>query len=155
MKTKKITMAAVIASAAVLAGCAAGPSYNDPGAARYPASQAPAYNAAYGVIDSIQIVQQEVDSRGVGGAIIGGVVGGVLGNQVGKGSGRAVATTAGVVGGAMVGNNIQKGRAGVREAYQINIRGDNGGYFSVVQESVVDLRVGDRVRVENNRVFRY
>ncbi|GGB95867.1 lipoprotein [Oxalicibacterium flavum] len=155
MKTNRNMAAAVIASVAVLAGCASSPSYNDPGAARYPASQQPAYNAAYGVIDSIQIVQQEVDSRGVGGAIIGGVVGGVLGNQVGKGSGRAVATTAGAVGGAVVGNNIQKSRQGVREAYQINIRGDNGGYFSVVQESVADLRVGDRVRVENNRVYRY
>lgn len=155
MKTTKTLIAAVVASAAVLAGCAAPPSYNDPGAARYPASQPPAYNASYGVIDSIQIVQQEVDSNGIGGAIIGGVVGGVLGNQVGKGSGRAVATTAGAIGGAMVGNNIQRNRAGVREAYQINVRADNGGYFSVVQESVVDLRVGDRVRVENNRVFRY
>lgn len=155
MKTTKTMAAAVIASVAVLAGCASSPSYNDPGANRYPASQPPAYNAAYGMIDSIQIVQQEVDSSGVGGAIIGGVVGGVLGNQVGKGSGRAVATTAGAVGGAVVGNNIQRNRAGVREAYQINIRSDNGTGFSVVQESVADLRVGDRVRVENNRVFRY
>jgi len=155
MKTGRNVAAAVIASVAVLAGCASSPSYNDPGANRYPASQQPAYNAAYGVIDSIQVVQQEVDSRGVGGAIIGGVVGGVLGNQVGKGSGRAVATTAGAVGGAVVGSNIQKSRQGVREAYQVNIRADNGGYFSVVQESITDLRVGDRVRVENNRVYRY
>ena len=35
------------------------------------------------------------------GPIAGGVIGGILGNQVGKGTGRALATGAGVVGGAI------------------------------------------------------
>ena len=152
---RKNTTAALIASTVILAGCASSPNYHDAGTNHYPVSQQQQYSSAYGVIDSIQVVQQEVDSRGVGGAILGGVVGGLLGNQVGKGSGRAVATTAGAVGGAVVGNNIQKNRQGVREAYQINIRGDNGNFFSVVQESMGDLRVGDHVRIENNRAYRY
>lgn len=40
------------------------------------------------------------------GAIIGGVAGGILGNQVGGGRGKDLATAAGVITGALVGNNI-------------------------------------------------
>jgi outer membrane lipoprotein SlyB len=102
------------------------------------------------------VVKQSSGSGGIGaGAVVGGVVGGVLGNQVGQGTGRTAATAAGVVGGALVGNEIQKSNQRVREAYQINVRLDNGSYLSVVQDSVSDLRVGNRVRVENNRVYRY
>ena len=40
------------------------------------------------------------------GAIVGGILGGVLGHQIGRGGGRAVATGVGVVGGAVVGDQI-------------------------------------------------
>lgn len=43
------------------------------------------------------------------GAVVGGLAGGLLGNQIGSGSGRAVATAAGVVGGAYVGDRIASG----------------------------------------------
>ena len=42
-----------------------------------------------------------------GGALLGAIVGGVLGNTVGGGSGRALATMAGVVGGAVAGDHIE------------------------------------------------
>ena len=38
--------------------------------------------------------------------MLGAVVGGVLGHQVGNGTGRDVATAAGAIGGAVVGNNV-------------------------------------------------
>jgi outer membrane lipoprotein SlyB len=160
MRTNQTISALAILSVTLLAGC--GTPQPDDSMSNYPnntypVSNAPAYNAAYGVIDSIQIVQQEVDTRGVGaGAVVGGVVGGLVGNQIGKGGGRTAATAAGVVGGAVVGNQIQDNRnRGVRQAYQVNVRLDNGTLYGVVQDSVTDLRVGDRVRLENNRIFRY
>jgi uncharacterized protein YcfJ len=58
-------------------------------------------------------VQRQPQSRGVGGSILGGVAGGILGNQVGGGNGRTVATAAGAIAGAIVGdrmeNNSQQG----------------------------------------------
>ncbi|MFT4192499.1 MAG: glycine zipper 2TM domain-containing protein [Comamonas sp.] len=43
------------------------------------------------------------------GAVVGAIAGGLLGNTVGHGSGRAVATMAGVLGGAVVGNQLEGG----------------------------------------------
>jgi len=45
--------------------------------------------------------------RDASGAIIGAIVGGVVGNQIGKGSGRDIATGVGVIGGAIVGDNMK------------------------------------------------
>ncbi len=159
-QTKKIFTATAVLYVAVLAGCAA-PYNNDPGANNYPHSQnqtsnAPAYNSAYGVVDSIQVVQQNSGNNGVGaGAVVGGVVGGLVGNQIGKGSGRTVATVAGVAGGALIGNQIQNNNQQVRDVYQVGIRLDNGAYQTMTLDNVGDLRVGNRVRIENGRVFRY
>lgn len=163
MKTNQTIAALAVISALALTGCAspydsnAGDNYpnNNYPNNNYPVSNAPAYNAQYGVVDSIQVVQQNVGSNGVGGAVVGGVVGGVLGNQIGGGNGRSLATAAGVVGGALVGNQIQKNNQQVRDVYQIGIRLDNGAYQTMTLDAVGDLRVGNRVRIENNRVFRY
>mgnify|MGYP001382819499 CR=1 FL=1 len=42
------------------------------------------------------------------GALMGSLAGGAIGNQIGDGTGRAVATMIGLVGGAVLGNNIEK-----------------------------------------------
>ena len=42
-----------------------------------------------------------------GGAVLGAIAGGAAGNAVGKGSGRAAATAIGVIGGAVLGNQIE------------------------------------------------
>jgi outer membrane lipoprotein SlyB len=89
------------------------------------------------------------------GAVVGGVVGGVLGNQVGSGRGRTAATAAGAVGGAVVGNQIEKANRQPTAMYQVGVRLDNGSYQTVVQDSVADLSVGNRVRIENGRAYRY
>lgn len=52
---------------------------------------------------------QQAPSQNVGGALLGGLIGGVLGHQVGGGSGKDLATVAGAVGGAVVGNNMAGG----------------------------------------------
>ena len=88
--------------------------------------------------------------------MVGGLVGALVGNQVGSGSGRTAATVAGAVGGAALGNKVEGDRAGNgRDMYQINIRMDNGEYRSVVQDSVYDLRIGNRVRIVDGRAYRY
>lgn len=114
------------------------------------------YNS-YGVVDSIQIVQVQTERRGPGaGALVGGLVGGILGNQVGGGAGNTAATVAGAVGGAVVGNKIEQNNnvPQAREMYQITVRMDNGGYQTITQDTIADVRVGTRVFIENNRVYR-
>jgi outer membrane lipoprotein SlyB len=110
-------------------------------------------SSTYGTIDSIQIMQARGGS-GVG-AVTGGLIGGLLGNQVGGGSGRAVATVAGAVGGAVVGNNVENNRNAGKEEYQISVRMDNGDTRIIQQDSVYDLRVGNRVRLIDGRLYRY
>ncbi|HYD77075.1 glycine zipper 2TM domain-containing protein [Ramlibacter sp.] len=74
------------------------------------------------VISSTPVIQQVAVPRQVctqqpvavqhqpsgAGALLGAIAGGFLGNSIGDGGGRAAATALGVVGGAMVGNNIER-----------------------------------------------
>lgn len=55
---------------------------------------------------STQQVAVEQPKSGAG-SLLGAVAGGAVGNQIGRGDGRAVATIAGVIGGAMLGNRIE------------------------------------------------
>lgn len=152
MKTPQRVIATFLAVAALVSGCANTDSR--------PVSSSSSYSGAvYGVVDAIETIRGSGDGiggSGIGaGAVIGGVVGGVLGHQVGGGSGKDVATVAGVVGGAVAGHQIEKSNKQQQDAYRIRVRLDNGGYQTVTQPSITDLRVGDRVRIENDRVSRY
>ena len=147
----------------LLTGCASNaPSNTSNNGSNYSQQNANSYstpyqnNAAnYGVIDAIQVIRPANNTSG-GGAIVGGLIGGLLGNQVGNGNGRTAATVAGAVGGAMVGNNVEHNK-NTRNAdqYQIQVRLDNGSFTTVVQDSLYDLRVGDRIRLINGQVNRY
>ena len=86
------------------------------------------------------------------GAVLGGVAGGVLGHQIGNGRGNTAATIAGALGGALVGNNIEK--ANDRDRYRVDVRLDGGAHLEITEVGEGELRVGDRVRVVNNRVYR-
>jgi hypothetical protein len=37
----------------------------------------------------------------------------------------------------------------------VTVRMDNGSYQTVTQENIMDLRTGDRVRVDGNNISRY
>ena len=81
------------------------------------------------------------------------LAGGVIGHQIGSGRGNTAATIAGAVGGAVVGNEIERKHVqGSR--YRITVRLDSGSTLIVEDARDVNLRVGDRVRVENNRIHR-
>lgn len=146
MKTPQIMFVTALIAAALMSGCA--------NTGTRPTSSSSSYSRAdLGVIDAIDIKSGGRSSIGVG-TVIGGVVGGLLGNQVGGGTGRDVATVAGVVGGAMVGHEVEKGN-NQQDTYRIRVRLDDGDYQTVTQPNNNDLRVGDRVRIENGRVSRY
>lgn len=160
MKNRRIAPQGILLSIAILAGCASpghnypvvSPSYPVP-VQTYPAGS-PSYGSSYGTVESIQLLQGG-SGDGIGtGAVVGGVVGGVLGNQVGGGRGKKAATVAGVIGGAMIGHQMERNTQ-PRNAYQVGIRMDNGSYRHVTQESAADLHVGARVRLENDRAYRY
>src|SRR5450830_1001987 len=158
MKPTHTVAAILVASTALLTGCASTTStpynngYNNAG---YNNGYNNNVASGYGTIDSIQVVRGAGGTSGSG-AVVGGLVGALVGNQVGSGSGRTAATVAGAVGGAVVGNNVEANRnANGPEMYQLNIRMDNGEMRSVTQDSVYDLRVGNRVRLVDGRVYRY
>jgi len=152
MKANQTLAALMIATSALIAGCSSTPvqstNYSSMGNA-----------ATYGTIESIQMVRIDPATSGTSGvgAVTGGLVGALVGNQIGSGSGRAAATAAGAVGGALVGNSVERSRNQNQpyDAYQLTIRMDNGDYRTVNQDSVYDLRVGNRVRVVDGRVYRY
>jgi outer membrane lipoprotein SlyB len=158
MQKNRALTSAFVLIAFILGGCAS--PYNPmQGSQSYPMgnSSSQSQYRTYGVIESIQMVQSNAAGNGVGaGAVVGGVVGGLLGNQVGGGTGKTVATIAGVVGGALAGNQIEHGNRGQsQDMYQIRVRLDNGSYQTLVQDSIADLRIGNRVRIEGDRVYRY
>ena len=108
----------------------------------------------YGVVQSIDLVRQGGTGVG-GGAILGAVVGGILGNQVGDGDGRTAATVIGAAGGAYAGNEMEKRNQSQADAFKMTIRMRDGSYQTLTQTSHADIRVGDRVRIENGVARRY
>jgi outer membrane lipoprotein SlyB len=156
MKSTHTLIALVIAGSAALGGCASTSTqpYNSGYNSGYNTSSN--VSSGYGTIDSIQVTSGATGQTSGAGAVVGGLVGALVGNQVGSGTGRTAATVAGAVGGAAVGNSVEARRnAGGQDRYQIGVRLDNGEYRTVVQDSVYDLRVGNRVRVVDGRVYRY
>lgn len=147
MRAIQQAIASCLTAVALLAGCA-NPDYRSETSPPYSSN-----SSRYGVIESIETTRASNDGIGAG-AVIGGIVGGVLGNQVGSGTGNTAATVAGAVGGAVVGHEIEK-RNKASDAYLIRVRLDNGSYRTVTQDSITDLQVGNRVRVEDDRVYRY
>jgi uncharacterized protein YcfJ len=76
----------------------------------------------------------------------------VIGHHIGSGRGNDAATVAGAVGGAVVGNEMERRRGDVD--YRVDVRLESGRVRSFLFDSVGDLRVGDRVRVDGDRVDR-
>ncbi len=106
----------------------------------------------YGYIEDIAYLKNRGDSSG-GGAIVGGIVGGVLGHQVGSGRGNTAATIVGAAGGAIIGNEVEKNQ-NVGDRIEVKVRLDSGVRVFYTQENPRDFRNGDRVRIEDGRVFR-
>ncbi|MFZ6645585.1 glycine zipper 2TM domain-containing protein [Undibacterium sp. TJN25] len=100
-----------------------------------------------GRVESIQAVQHQAQTSGLGVAA-GAVLGGVLGHQVGGGTGNTLATVAGAVGGGYAGNEVEK-RSKTSTSYRVRVRMDDGKFRTFPQN---DWRVGDRVKEVNGRL---
>jgi outer membrane lipoprotein SlyB len=96
-------------------------------------------------VEGVRKVMIQRDSKGVG--VVGGaVVGGIAGSSVGGGTGRDIATVLGAIGGMVAGQAIED-KANQREGLEVTVKYDSGQTSVIVQEDVIDLRVGDRVQV--------
>ena len=156
MKPIQIILVGAITTATLLGGCA---NSNNPAASTNtsssPSTSSSSNFIGYGVIEDIETIKVSDDGKNIAGTLIGGAVGGLLGHQVGSGKGQTAATVAGAVGGAVVGNEVAKrSQAASREEYRVRVRLSNGTIQTVTQSSVSDIKIGDRVRVDNNLVSR-
>jgi outer membrane lipoprotein SlyB len=137
----------LIASGALLGGCA----YPEP----YPVydGRPVAQRTEYGVVESMELYRYGGGGPVGLGTILGGIAGGVIGHQFGSGSGNTAATIAGAIGGAVVGNQVEQANA--RDRYRVIVRLDSGGTVALNEVGEGQMRVGDRVRIVNRRVYRY
>jgi outer membrane lipoprotein SlyB len=142
MKTLRVLFIAALSASVFIGGCAS----NDSGRM---ASQS---NVNYGVVKSISTTNDNRSGLNAG-TVIGGVIGAVAGNQVGGGNGNTLATVAGAGVGAVIGTNVENNSG--TQMYNIGVRMQDGSFVTVNQKgSVADLRVGDRVRIENGQATR-
>jgi outer membrane lipoprotein SlyB len=120
----------------------------------YPAPAHPGAYAQYGRVAHIELVSARGDTTG-GGALLGGLVGAVVGRQFGNSSnGRTNGTMLGAFGGAIIGNEIERDQRGRVDHVRVSVQLDRGGVMTFHYASIGDLRIGDRVLVEGNQVYR-
>ncbi len=141
-----------------LGACADMSAPANPSGSSYP--QTTGAYTQYGVVQSIDLVSHDSSNGGssIGmGTIAGAVVGGILGNQVGGGSGNTAATVLGAAGGAYAGHEIEKSQQHPQrsDAFKFTIRMSDGSYQALTQTTHADIRVGDRVQIDNGQARRY
>jgi uncharacterized protein YcfJ len=149
-------------AAVLLAACASDPYYDSPRYAPGPsyssyssASTVPSEFGRVVAIDAVRDGRYSSGNTSGAGAVLGGIVGGVLGHQIGSGRGNDAATVAGAVGGAVVGNNIERNNnARGGEWYRVTVEFADRRTATFAMDSLYGVRVGDRVRVEGDRLYR-
>lgn len=161
--TRLASIAAGTAAAALLAACGVNPTVplytNVPAPVVYPGTStvvAAPVSLEYGRVTNIEYFPGGVARSGVNvpGAILGAVAGAVLGNQVGSGGGRDAATVLGGAAGAAVGSQVGRTTTVTDPVYRITLRTDQGAVRVYDVPATGDLRVGDRVRVDNGMIYR-
>lgn len=159
--TRFIAMASSVLAITGLTACA--PMAPAGQVSTYPATSNPVYNtpgayAEFGRITNVDVVRLQQPSASSGlGAVLGGVAGAVVGNQIGSGGGRAGATVIGAVGGAVAGNAIERSQTAnvsAGETYRVTVQLDNGTTRAFDMASYGDMRINDRVRIENGQLSR-
>ncbi|WP_439669588.1 Glycine zipper 2TM domain-containing protein [Cupriavidus necator] len=114
-----------------------------------------AYGVRYGWVEAIEVVPGQPPSTSGAGAVVGGIVGGLLGHQVGGGRGNTVATIGGAVAGAVAGNEVEKRTGSSAAAYRVRVRTSDNAYLTLTQSNAYQMRIGDRVKVENGVAVPY
>ena len=153
-----LTLAVVAGAATVLAACAGGPMSSGGGT---PMATTVPQALEFGRITSIEYVPAgaaTVGSPSVIGAVVGGVAGAVLGRQIGSGTGRDAATVLGGVAGAAAGSQLGRESQPVTSTtsatYRVAVLTDQGLMRTYEVPATGELRVGDRVRIENSVIQR-
>jgi outer membrane lipoprotein SlyB len=146
---RKIVLVSALTAVLLASGCAVQPATRP----QPPTPSASAFGVEYGQVQSIDVVRAESQTSG-GGALLGGLIGAVVGRQIGSASGRDAGTVVGAFGGAVIGNQIEKTNRGVRDFYRVAIVTRSGQVRTFGYQQLADLRVGDRVRIEQNQVYR-
>ncbi len=101
-----------------------------------------------GVIEQITPTQIASNQHAGVGAVIGGLAGVGIGSLIGGGTGRDVAMVAGAIGGALVGNEVQKRNEQPIAAQQIIVRTSSGVLVAITQPVGQPLFVGQRVFIQ-------
>ena len=140
-------------SLAALAACVSPPQSATYSPEPAQASRPQPVYAEYGQVVNIGYVPLASRTSG-GGAILGAVIGGVIGHQLGGGTGKALATGAGVIGGAVAGNAIEGRNRRDDEVYRVQVRFDNGSVREYDFQRIDNLRTGDRVKFEAGQLHR-
>ena len=138
MSKKMLSFAAAVLLAIVSAGCAGPATTYEPPEIRQ------------GVVEQITPVSLPSNHHQGLGAVLGGAAGLGLGSLIGGGTGRDVAMVAGAIGGALVGNEVQKNNAQPIPGQQIIVRTRSGVLVAVTQPLGPYLQVGQRVYLQGN-----
>ena len=101
-----------------------------------------------GVIEQITATQLPTNHHRGLGAIVGGLGGLGIGSLIGAGTGRDVAMVAGALGGALLGNNVQKRYDQPITGQQIIVRMKSGVLVQITQPVNPSLQPGQRVYIE-------
>jgi outer membrane lipoprotein SlyB len=110
--------------------------------------------ARYGTVRSIDLVSARQSTTG-GGAIAGLLIGAVIGRQMGGTHfARDAATAVGAVGGAMIGNEVEKNNSGRRDGFRVTVDMDGGASTTLLVPDAGGLAIGERVRLDGNRIQR-
>lgn len=149
MKSHQLSLVGSLSALALITACSVNPPRNDAVNTPVVASQ----GITFGNVSHIEIVPVANRTSG-GGAILGAVIGGVLGHQVGGGTGRTAATAVGVVGGAVIGSQVEQRNQRDGEIYRVSVRLDTGRIAQFDFQQINDLRVGDRIKVQDGQLYR-
>jgi len=136
-----LLIAASLASAAILGGCAtskSGDVYSRDEALRE-------QTVRLATVESVRPVTIQGTRSGIG-AAAGAIGGGVAGVGVGHGRGSAIAGVLGAVGGGVGGQAIEEG-ATRKPAVEITVRLENGELRAIVQEENDKFVAGQKVRL--------
>ena len=103
-----------------------------------------------GVIEQISAAQIASNHHQGLGAIVGGLGGLGIGSLIGAGTGRDVAMAVGAIGGAVIGNEVQKKNDQPVAAQQIIVRLSSGVLVQIIQPLGPYLSVGQHVYVQGS-----
>lgn len=151
---KPIRLVSLLAAVSLLGACASRPPVVGTAPVYGASSPTRGAYAQFGQVTRIEAVNARNNTTGTG-AVVGGVTGAVVGREFGGSSGgRAQGAVLGAIAGALIGNEIEKDRAGHPDVVRISVTLDNGATREFDYRDAGGLRVGDRVRVEGDRLFR-